>query len=429
MYPIMLVLWWWTWFARTPAGGEIPSASQRHPSPPVLSFPESGLDDSAAYHGYQTRFYRDAAGNTLQIYLDGRSGRVVHLWADAEDESAGVTVRDGAGQPVALRWGSAVPTVSTNGRARVFEYELIADAARVDLGLFLLGSMRVERDFQYADRHRQPFASALFVPPEMDRLLAALERLDPQERRRHLAFLNASTIEQIRSRLRPAITSRQEPTAWTARVVQPSLDARDTLTLEVRADSRRLPHRGPATSSHSRIALRTKFPSPFASPRPESRSPRSRVKKSLRQNSYRSWPPRAAATPCPMRARWLEREVRGVELLVVAREADGRSSGVRHVLRPRHAGVRAHDAPDLARRHVGVRDRERTAQARAARRREPRGGVGRSGRPRSGERVRRPRRRVAARRRRRRSAAPRIRFSLGREPCSATTGECARTII
>jgi len=33
-------------------------------TPAVLSFPESGLDDPAAYRGYQTRFFRDAAGNT-----------------------------------------------------------------------------------------------------------------------------------------------------------------------------------------------------------------------------------------------------------------------------------------------------------------------------------------------------------------------------
>ena len=55
---------------------------------PVLAFPEAGLDDSAAYQGYQTRLFRDAARNTVQLYLDARLGRVVHLWADAENESA-----------------------------------------------------------------------------------------------------------------------------------------------------------------------------------------------------------------------------------------------------------------------------------------------------------------------------------------------------
>ena len=54
--------------------------------PPVLSFPEPGLDDPAAYEGYRTRFWRDAAGNAVQVCIDARSGRVVMLWADALDE-------------------------------------------------------------------------------------------------------------------------------------------------------------------------------------------------------------------------------------------------------------------------------------------------------------------------------------------------------
>src|SRR5687768_13746644 len=74
--------------------------------PPVLSFPEQGLDDPAAYQGYQTRFFRDAKGNVVQVYLDARSGRVVTLLADAVNESVGFTVRDGAGKPLRLEWGS-----------------------------------------------------------------------------------------------------------------------------------------------------------------------------------------------------------------------------------------------------------------------------------------------------------------------------------
>ena len=60
---------------------------------PALSFPEAGLDDAAAYQGYQTRLYRDAASNTVQIYLDRREGRVVHILADAENASAGFSAR------------------------------------------------------------------------------------------------------------------------------------------------------------------------------------------------------------------------------------------------------------------------------------------------------------------------------------------------
>jgi hypothetical protein len=50
---------------------------------PILSFPDARLDDTAAYQGYRTRFFKDAAGNTVQIYVDNRGGRIVHLLANA----------------------------------------------------------------------------------------------------------------------------------------------------------------------------------------------------------------------------------------------------------------------------------------------------------------------------------------------------------
>ena len=93
---------------------------------PVLSFPERGLDDSAAYQGYQTRFYRDAAGNTVQVYLDSRADRVVHLWADADDESFGFTARAVGGRAAALQWNGAGATVWRAGRTRTLEHALVA---------------------------------------------------------------------------------------------------------------------------------------------------------------------------------------------------------------------------------------------------------------------------------------------------------------
>src|SRR3954465_14649190 len=89
-----------------------PSAAAQSHVPPVLAFPEAGLDDPAAYQGYQTRFFRDTKGNVVQIYLDARSGRVVNLLADAVDESAGFTVRDAAGNPTRLEWGATTAVIS-----------------------------------------------------------------------------------------------------------------------------------------------------------------------------------------------------------------------------------------------------------------------------------------------------------------------------
>src|SRR5881296_4683389 len=120
---------------------------------PYLAFPEPGLDDPAAYEGYATRVYQDASHNAFQVYLKGNTGRVVNLWADAADESVGFTVRDSSGKPAELAWGSSGAAVarSEGTRTRSLSYGLELPSS-VTIGLFLLGSMRVERDFQYAGR-------------------------------------------------------------------------------------------------------------------------------------------------------------------------------------------------------------------------------------------------------------------------------------
>src|SRR5256884_1902545 len=115
--------------------------------PPYLGFPEPGLDAPAAYEGYQTRVYRDASGNAFQVYLKGSTGRIVNLWADAANESVGFTVRDSSGKPAELAWGSSGAVATTSGRTRSVSYGLELPSS-VTIGLFRLGSMRVERDFQ-----------------------------------------------------------------------------------------------------------------------------------------------------------------------------------------------------------------------------------------------------------------------------------------
>lgn len=205
---------------------------------PVLAFPEPGLDDSAAYQGYSTRFHRDAAGNTLQIYLDRREGRVVHLLADAEDASIAFSARDAAGTPATLRWGGDRAEVARIARRRQMRYPLTVDGGIVSLGWFLLGSMRVERDFQYEQRHRRPFSDRPFVVPELERLAAALESLPAAARSRHLSAVRASSGAALRARFRPTLRLEQFGTRWTLRVDQPSLDGRDTLSLAVRGDPR-----------------------------------------------------------------------------------------------------------------------------------------------------------------------------------------------
>ena len=201
---------------------------------PVLAFPEPGLDDSSAYQGYQTRFYRDSKKNAVQIYLEPRGGRVVHVWADAANESVGFTVRDAAGRPVRTTWGAEPADVADSGAARSLEYRLTARASHVELGWFLLGSMRVERDFQYAQRHLRPFTAPPFRVAEESLLVADLARLPAEERRGHLALLDAVTMTQLSGRLEPTIRATRVGDSWRVRVERPSLDGRNRLALEFR---------------------------------------------------------------------------------------------------------------------------------------------------------------------------------------------------
>lgn len=231
-----------------PATGTAPFTRPAYAQParpvrPALAFPEAGLDDSAAYRGYQTRLFRDAADNTVQVYLRTSIGRVVHVLADAENESAAFTARDASGQPAPLRWAGAGATVTRRGpggRTRALTYALAADAPLVRVGQFLLGSMRVEREFQDLRGYDAPFGAAPYRIAEYDSLFAALESLPPDVRRRHLAVLNAPDVATLRARVRPALTVSTSLGQTVARAMRPSLDARDTLAVELRADARRV---------------------------------------------------------------------------------------------------------------------------------------------------------------------------------------------
>ena len=219
------------------AGTATLASAQPRTVAPVLAFPEQGLDDPAAYQGYQTRFFRDAKGNVVQIYLDARSGRVVNLLADAVNESVGFTVRDGNGRPLRLEWGSTGAVVSQVGNRRTIEYQLVANAPQIVIGWILLGSMRVERDLQYSERHLQPFGWPAFRLREQEDLIAHVERLDTTERARHLGLLTASHPSDLRARLEPdLITIVTREARRGAMAVQSSLDAKTNLQLDLGVD-------------------------------------------------------------------------------------------------------------------------------------------------------------------------------------------------
>jgi len=220
--------------ANAPSTSAQPRAVQ-----PVLAFPEQGLDDPAAYQGYQTRFFRDAKGNVVQVYLDARSGRVVTLLADAVNESVGFTVRDGSGEPLGLEWGSTGAVVSQTGTRRTIEYHLVANAPQILIGWILLGSMRVERDLQYSGRHLQPFDWPAFRLREQEELISNLERLVPSERQWQLGVINASHPSDLRGRLEPdLLTTGMRTDRRGATALQTSLDAKTNLQLDLGVDPR-----------------------------------------------------------------------------------------------------------------------------------------------------------------------------------------------
>ncbi|HEU4585077.1 MAG TPA: hypothetical protein VFR95_04970, partial [Gemmatimonadaceae bacterium] len=299
---------------------------------PVLDFPEPGMDDTAAYQGYRTRFFRDSKGNALQVYLDGRSGRVVNMWADAADESIGFTARDGAGKPAPLEWGGDGAVVADSGNVRTVTYTLAAKGARVDVGWLLLGSMRVERDFQYARHHLEPFGASQFREQELVDLIRNLRTLPPDEQKRELALLHATSVAELSRRLVPTVTSRCAENACIVRAVHTSFDGERHLALELRTDPRSVSTRidGETIVMRARsgapvevtVTVATDanpltpldrdqiFSGDFLRFLAEARSAHDSVLRVV--GSGRPTPADSATIA---RYRWLEREVRSVELL------------------------------------------------------------------------------------------------------------------
>ena len=314
-------------------------AFTRDTVPPYLAFPEPGLDDPAAYEGYTTRVYQDASGNAFQVYLKGSTGRVVNLWADAANESVGFTVRDSSGKPAEIAWGSSgtVVTGSTHTRSVSYGLEL---PSTVRVGLFLLGSMRVERDLQYAGRDSLPLDAAPFPQSELSELIDRLAKLPPGERARHLSLLGVKTIDALRARLAPRIvltpafplsprergSGGEDPsrrggrgvrtdTTWTVEVEQTGFDGKNHLWLALEGDARetvpalsgstvtvRRPAGGPV-----RLTVRVTTDAPALTP-----LTRAEI---FNEEFHRFAAQVRADTAHPLRFRRLEREVRGVELL------------------------------------------------------------------------------------------------------------------
>ena len=300
-----------------PVYGQMPRREfTRDTVPPYLAFPEPGLDDPAAYEGYDTRVYQDAARNAFQVYVKATSGRVVNLWADAANESVGFSARDSAGRPAEIRWGSpgAVTTRSAHTRSVSYGLEL---PSSVTVGLFLLGSMRVERDLQYAARDTLPLDAVPFPQAELSELIEHMARLKPAERDRQLALLGVKSVDALRARLRPQVTSERRDTTWVVRVEQSSFDGKGHLSLTLEGDTREtVPALGAGHATVSikrpaggpvRVAVRVTTDAAALTPL---------ARDEIFNDDFRRFAARVRADSThPERFKRLEREMRGVELL------------------------------------------------------------------------------------------------------------------
>ncbi|MCH8328373.1 MAG: hypothetical protein IID15_07630, partial [Candidatus Marinimicrobia bacterium] len=173
---------------------------------PILDFPQSGMDDPVAYQGYATRFVRDTDGNTVQLSINRRLGRVVNIWADDANESISFTVRDSQGNLAAMEWESDGAEISADGPMRYVRYSLALGDDDLQISLFLLGSMRQERDYQHFKRNLAPFGGELFSERELHTLMGNFDHLSAQELASVLTLLRATGMAELRGRLLPRIT-------------------------------------------------------------------------------------------------------------------------------------------------------------------------------------------------------------------------------
>jgi hypothetical protein len=185
----------------------------------------------------------------------------------------------------------------------------------VRVGLFLLGSMRVERDLQYAGRDTLPLDAPPFPQAELSELIDQIAKLKAVERARHLSLLDVKTIDALRARLLPRVTANTGDTAWVVRVEQVSFDGKSHLVLALEGDSRetvptvsgrtvtiRRPAGGPV-----RLSVRVTTDAPALTPL---------TRAEIFNDEFGRFAAQVRAdTAHPLRFRRLEREVRGVELL------------------------------------------------------------------------------------------------------------------
>lgn len=201
---------------------------------PIIELPDLRIDNPAAYQGYTTRFYRDTGGNTIQIALDNNTGRIVHLLANGANESISFTIRTPQGQPEHMFWNSEGAHTYFKNNRRFVEYKLRSSSPQIKIGMFLLGSMRKEREYQYFKKHLEQFGNeGEFIEPELIELITLINRLPSSHKNKILRDLNATSDGELEARLLPSSSTLIDQYQNIVHVNQYTFDNKNFQSLEL----------------------------------------------------------------------------------------------------------------------------------------------------------------------------------------------------
>ncbi|HSE39707.1 MAG TPA: hypothetical protein VLH08_02995 [Acidobacteriota bacterium] len=281
---------------------------------PIFEFPEKGMDDPAKYENYVTRFYKDSSGNSFQIYIDQKSGRVVHVWADAANESVGFTVRNAAGAPAEMKWDSSPAIVTAENNTRSVQHVLSIHSPSIQIGHTILASMRKERDFQYFKKHLEPYDAQPYHDEELKKLISNLGRIPANIRAEHLQILKAKDINELHARLDPSRSLVKSGDGWIAKLKQPYFDEKNQLTLEfiagaaVNADLTKnvITFRSVDQTSDVKITVKVSTDSPALTALDQN---------NIFNEQFNQFYASQKTGKDPVRFKWLERERKAFELL------------------------------------------------------------------------------------------------------------------
>ena len=173
--------------------------------------------------------------------------------------------------------------------------------------------MRKERDFQYFQKHLQPYDAEPFHEDELKKLMTNLEALPESVRKEQLQILKARDVRELQARLDPQRILHPLNGGWLANLTQISFDGKNNLALEISVGDQQtadltknmIAFRSTDNTSPVQLTVRVSTDSAALTPLDHHKIFNAGFMKFYE----------AQKTANPTRFKWLDREVRGMELL------------------------------------------------------------------------------------------------------------------